>query len=455
MSCPFLAKLNSRYLKNYDLMLFETYAVHCPVMSRHLKSTPTEVRDQEPRRCPFLKEVPSAVKKVDEEEETISVSRKTFFPYGSFFNLQIERKKLDHSYRIFKRIERCAELPKASWNRKPVTVWCSNDYLGMSQHPRVKRAAMEALERYGTGAGGTRNISGNSSLHEDLENTLAWLHQKEAALLFTSCYVANDSTLYTLGRMLPDCHIFSDSANHASMIHGIRNSGAQKHIFRHNDSYDLEKLLRGVEESVPKIVAFETVHSMLGTVCDLDKLLAVARRYGAITFVDEVHAVGLYGKCGAGIGEKEALLDKIDIISGTLGKAFGNSGGYIAGSSSIIDLVRSYSAGFIFTTSLPPAVVAGAAEAVEILASKEGIDLRERHQDRVDYLRNILCENRFPLGDSSSHILPIQVGYPVLCNAVCDALLKEKGHYENSQRDYAWHLSRFTVKSRWIDWLRT
>jgi len=266
-----------------------------------------------------------------------------------------------------------------------------------------------ALEHYGAGAGGTRNISGNTLFHEKLEQELASLHQKPSALLFTSCYVANDSTLFTLARSLPNCHIFSDAGNHASMIQGIRNSGVPKHIFRHNDPSHLEHLLKSVEKSVPKIVAFETVHSMTGAVCPLEELCHVAHKYGAITYVDEVHAVGLYGRDGGGIGDLEGLLDEMDIISGTLGKAFGNIGGYIAGSSGLVDMVRSYAAGFIFTTSLPPTVLAGALTAVRILRSDEGRQLRERHQANVRYLRELLMREGISVEHTPSHIIPVFV----------------------------------------------
>ena len=306
------------------------------------------------------------------------------------------------------------------------------------------------MDKYGAGAGGTRNISGNSILHERLEHALANLHQKESALLFTSCFVANDSTLYTLAKLLPgktikflksyyllligayfhlECHIFSDEGNHASMIQGIRNSKVPKHIFKHNNPLHLEELLQSVNGHIPKIVAFETVHSMSGAVCPLEKLCDVAHKYGALTFVDEVHAVGLYGKHGAGIGERDGQMDKMDIVSGTLGKAFGNVGGYIASSSNLIDTIRSYAAGFIFTTSLPPTVLSGALKAIDILSSSEGMNLRQLHQDNVRYLRNTLLKRGFPVEHTPSHIIPIKIGDPLQCSMVSDKLLKEKRHY--------------------------
>lgn len=305
----------------------------------------------------------------------------------------------------------------------------SNDYLGMSAHPDVKAAVKKALEENGAGAGGTRNISGNTLYHENLEKTLAKLHQKEAALLFTSCYVANDTTLFTLAKQLPGCQIFSDAGNHASMIQGIRNSQAPKHIFRHNDPKHLDELLSKVDKSVPKIVAFETVHSMTGAVCPLETLCDIAHDHGALTFIDEVHAVGLYGEHGAGIGERDGQLHKMDIISGTLGKAFGNIGGYIASSSNLVDVIRSYGAGFIFTTSLPPTVLAGALKAIEILASDEGRALRAKHQDNVRYLRTALKNEGFPVEHTPSHIIPIKLGDPLKCTQVSDLMIQEHGHY--------------------------
>lgn len=355
------------------------------------------------------------------------------FDYESFFAEQIDKKKRDHSYRIFRKVSRKAnDFPRAeefSAGQRDITVWCSNDYLGMSWHPRVQEAVMEAVKRHGVGAGGTRNISGNSPYHEELERTLADLHQKDAALLFTSCYVANDSTLFTLAKMLPGCHIFSDEGNHASMIQGIRNSGVQKHVFRHNDPIHLEQLLQKVDVSIPKIVAFETVHSMTGAVCPLKEMCEVAHKYGAITFVDEVHAVGLYGRYGAGIGEKEGILPEMDIISGTLGKAFGNIGGYVVGSAAFIDTMRSYAAGFIFTTSLPPTVLYGATTAIKILMSEEGRELRRRHQDNVSFLRRELVAAGLPVIHAPSHIIPIRVGDPKLVVAVANELMTKHGIY--------------------------
>lgn len=389
-------------------------------------------------QCPFLSRERNAVKEANPAmEEDISLKdnqkEEVYFPYEEFFHDQIMKKKKDHSYRIFKKVNRLAEnFPGAleySCGKKPITVWCSNDYLGMSRHPLVINAVRNALDQFGAGAGGTRNISGNSTAHIMLEKRLALLHQKQAGLLFTSCFVANDSTLFTLAKRLPGCHIFSDAGNHASMIQGIRNSGVPKHVFRHNDVENLEELLSKVGKNVPKIVAFETVHSMTGDICPLEKLCDVAHKYGAITFIDEVHAVGLYGDSGAGIGERDRVLAKMDIISGTLGKAFGNVGGYIVGSTNLIDMIRSYAAGFIFTTSLPPTVLHGALRSIEILASSEGRSLRTNHQNNVAYMKSILTAAGLPIESSPSHIIPIKIGDPLLCSQIADHLLNDKGHY--------------------------
>ncbi|XP_020278857.1 5-aminolevulinate synthase, erythroid-specific, mitochondrial isoform X2 [Pseudomyrmex gracilis] len=445
MPCPFLTNLSANFVRNYGSSLLMNYRQHCPVMSKLLNTMPEEKSQPIPEtienQCPFLFRERNAVTEASPavEEDVISVDNveqkeeASSFPYETFFHEQIKRKKNDHSYRVFKKVNRLAEnFPTAmeySWGEKPITVWCSNDYLGMSRHPAVINAVREALDKFGAGAGGTRNISGNSMGHEMLEKRLALLHQKDAGLLFTSCFVANDSTLFTLAKILPNCHIFSDAGNHASMIQGIRNSGVPKHIFRHNDVKHLEELLSKVDRSIPKIVAFETVHSMTGDICPLEKLCDVAHKYGALTFIDEVHAVGLYGNCGAGIGERDWVLQKMDIISGTLGKAFGNVGGYIVGSSSLVDMIRSYAAGFIFTTSLPPTVLYGALTSIEILASDEGRSLRSSHQKNVAYMKSILTAASLPVEPSPSHIIPIKIGDPLLCSQIADYMLKNKGHY--------------------------
>lgn len=313
--------------------------------------------------------------------------------------------------------------------KKQVSVWCSNDYLGMSRHPRVCGAVIETVKQHGAGAGGTRNISGTSKFHVELEQELADLHGKDAALLFSSCFVANDSTLFTLAKMMPGCEIYSDSGNHASMIQGIRNSRVPKYIFRHNDVNHLRELLQRSDPSVPKIVAFETVHSMDGAVCPLEELCDVAHEFGAITFVDEVHAVGLYGASGGGIGDRDGVMPKMDIISGTLGKAFGCVGGYIASTSLLIDTVRSYAAGFIFTTSLPPMLLAGALESVRILKSNEGRALRRQHQRNVKLMRQMLMDAGLPVIHCPSHIIPVRVADAAKNTEICDELMTRHNIY--------------------------
>ncbi|XP_017305740.1 5-aminolevulinate synthase, nonspecific, mitochondrial [Ictalurus punctatus] len=381
----------------------------------------------------LMKQRPAMVSHLLQENMPKSVSN---FRYDEFFEKKIEEKKNDHTYRVFKTVNRRAtEFPMAddyskSLNyKRDVSVWCSNDYLGMSRHPRVVQTVMDTLQRHGSGAGGTRNISGTSKFHVDLEHELADLHGKDAALLFTSCFVANDSTLFTLAKMLPGCEIYSDAGNHASMIQGIRNSGAKKFIFRHNDVKHLRELLEKSDRSTPKIVAFETVHSMDGAVCPLEEMCDVAHEFGAITFVDEVHAVGLYGARGGGIGDRDGVMHKMDIISGTLGKAFGCVGGYIASTSSLVDAIRSYAAGFIFTTSLPPMLLAGARESIRILKGEEGRVLRRKHQRNVKLLRQMLMDVGLPVVHCPSHIIPIRVSNAEKNTAVCDIMMNRYSIY--------------------------
>lgn len=358
------------------------------------------------------------------------------FKYDGFFEKKIDEKKTDHTYRVFKTVNRRADVfPMADDYsdsvsvKKEVFVWCSNDYLGMSRHHRVVGSIMDTLRCHGAGAGGTRNISGTSKFHVDLETELADLHGKDAALLFSSCFVANDSTLFTLAKMLPGCEIYSDAGNHASMIQGIRNSRAPKFIFRHNDVNHLRELLKKSNPATPKIVAFETVHSMDGAVCPLEEMCDVAHEYGAITFVDEVHAVGLYGPRGGGIGDRDGVMHKMDIISGTLGKAFGCVGGYIASTASLVDTVRSYAAGFIFTTSLPPMLLSGALQSVQILKSEEGRALRRRHQRNVKHMRQLLMDAGLPVVHCPSHIIPVRVADAAKNTQICDELLSKYNIY--------------------------
>ena len=352
--------------------------------------------------------------------------------YESFFQKQLDRLRGEGNYREFADLERHAgAFPRATHyrgsERHEVTVWCSNDYLGMGQHPAVIAAMHEALDRCGAGAGGTRNISGTNHYHPQLERELASLHGKEAALLFTSGYVSNWATLSTLASHLPGCVVLSDAANHASMIEGIRGSRADKRIFAHNNPADLNRKLGTIEPGRPTLVAFESVYSMDGDIAPIDELCYVAEAHGAMTYLDEVHAVGLYGPHGGGIAEREGLSHRVTVIEGTLAKAFGVVGGYIAGSALLCDFIRSFASGFIFTTALPPAAAAGALAAIRHL--KQSDAERRQHQQVVAAVRGRLDEAGIPHLANPSHIVPVMVGDPVLCKLVSDALLTRYAIY--------------------------
>jgi 5-aminolevulinate synthase len=353
--------------------------------------------------------------------------------YDRIFKAAINRLHGEGRYRVFIDILRTkGQFPNAQCfaghnGPKPITVWCSNDYLGMGQHPSVVAAMEEALHNVGAGSGGTRNIGGNTHYHVELERELASLHRKEAALLFTSGYVSNEAALSTLGKLLPGCIIFSDELNHASMIAGIRNSGCEKRVFRHNDLAHLEELLAQAPAEAPKLIAFESVYSMDGDVAPIAAICDLADRYEALTYLDEVHAVGMYGACGGGISERDEVAHRVTLIEGTLGKAFGVMGGYVSASSDIIDCIRSYAPGFIFTTSLSPVLVAGALASVRHL--KASAEERTAQQAAASMLKAKFTDAQLPVMPSVTHIVPLLIGCPVKAKRISDILLAEYGLY--------------------------
>jgi len=352
--------------------------------------------------------------------------------YSSFFADRLSGLREEGRYRVFCDLERqTGNFPKATNHRgdgaHEVTIWCSNDYMGMGMHPVVTEAIAETVRKVGAGAGGTRNISGTNHHHVLLEQELASWHNKDSALLFTSGYVANLTTLMTLGQQIPDLVIFSDALNHNSMIEGVRHSRAPKKIFRHNDPEHLDELLSQFPLETPKLVAFESVYSMDGDIAPIAEICDVAEKHNALTFLDEVHAVGMYGEYGSGVAERDGVADRIDIIQATMGKAIGNIGGYIAGSADLVDFVRSFGAGFIFTTSLPPGVAAGALASIQFLRAHN--ELRIRHQERAATLKRRLRELGLPVMDSVSHIVPLAVGDAALCKQASDMLLNQHNIY--------------------------
>ena len=353
--------------------------------------------------------------------------------YTAALDVAINRLHEEGRYRTFIDIERRkGQFPHALWTRpdgtqSEITVWCGNDYLGMGQNPVVLDAMHEALDATGAGSGGTRNISGTTVYHKRLEAALADLHRKEAALVFTSAYIANDATLSTLPKLFPGLIIYSDSLNHASMIEGVRRNGGAKRIFRHNDLDHLRALLEADDPAAPKLIAFESIYSMDGDFGPIEAICDLADEFGALTYIDEVHAVGMYGPRGAGVAERDGLMGRIDIINGTLAKAYGVMGGYIAASAKMCDAVRSYAPGFIFTTSLPPAVAAGAAASVNYL--KTGQYLRDKQQEHARILKMRLRGLGLPIIDHGSHIVPVHVGDPVHCKHISDMLLERHGIY--------------------------
>jgi 5-aminolevulinate synthase len=427
------------------MMLSRSYAS----ISKRAVRPPGSTCDYSLHGCPFS--IPVHAKPVRPVRPVIvpashAAPSSQSFDYEGKYMQELDKKHQDESYRYFNNINRLAQRYPRAHTANPlneVTVWCSNDYLGMSRHTRILDQMKATMDMYGAGAGGTRNIAGNAALHLALEHELADLHRKPAALLFSSCFVANDATLSTLASKLPDCVIFSDASNHASMIQGIRNSRAKKHVFRHNDLNHLEELLAQYPKGQPKLIAFESVYSMSGSIGHIEQICDLAEKYGAITFLDEVHAVGMYGPRGAGVAEhldfdanapmtrqRKTIMDRVDIISGTLGKAFGVVGGYIAGSASLVDMIRSYAPGFIFTTSLPPAIVAGALSSVKYL--KQTNSERVMQQVNTRALKDHLDSVGIPVVPNPSHILPVLVGDAALCKRASDRLLNEFNIYVQS-----------------------
>ena len=352
--------------------------------------------------------------------------------YDGFFTDAIGRVRRELRYRVFADLERIAgRFPRAIWHSpqgpREVVIWCSNDYLGMGQHPKVIGAMIETATRMGTGAGGTRNISGTNHPLVQLERELADLHGKEAALVFTSGYVSNQTGMATIAKLIPNCLILSDALNHNSMIEGIRQSGAEKKIWRHNDTGHLEELLEHARSDRPKLIVFESLYSMDGDVAPIRQISALAERYDAMTYLDEVHAVGMYGPAGAGIAAREGVMQRIDVIEGTLAKAFGCLGGYVAASANLVDAVRSYAPGFIFTTALPPAICAAATAAIRHLKSSQSE--RTRQQECAARVKSALTAAGLPIMLSETHIVPVMVGDPEKCKRASDLLLYEHGIY--------------------------
>ncbi|HET9616810.1 MAG TPA: 5-aminolevulinate synthase [Pseudolabrys sp.] len=352
--------------------------------------------------------------------------------YNDFFASALGTLRQERRYRVFADLERIAgRFPHATWHSpqgpRDVVIWCSNDYLGMAQHPKVIGAMVETATRMGTGAGGTRNIAGTNHPLVELERELADLHGKPAALLFTSGYVSNQTGIATIAKLLPNCLILSDALNHNSMIEGVRQSGSERQIWRHNDLAHLEELLKAADPARPKLIVFESLYSMDGDVAPIHAICDLAEKYGAMTYCDEVHAVGMYGPRGGGVCERDKAMHRVDVIEGTLAKAFGCLGGYIAGTNEMVDAVRSYAPGFIFTTALPPAICAAATAAIRHLKTSSWE--RERHQDRAARVKAVLNASGLPVMPSDTHIVPVLVGDPEKCKLASDLLLSEHGIY--------------------------
>lgn len=372
----------------------------------------------------------STLKREQEPLECADYAANYAIDYNDYFTRAVSKLKAEGRYRFFNDVSRQAgQFPLAYSHSygKDIVIWCSNDYLGMGQHPKVTCAMQKAIADMGAGAGGTRNISGTHHAVTELENTLALLHRKESALVFTSGYIANEAALSTLPMLMPDCVIFSDACNHASMIHGIRYSGAERKIFRHNDLGHLRELLASVDIARPKIIAFESVYSMDGDIGHIKEICDLADEFAALTYLDEVHAVGMYGPHGAGIAEREGLLGRVDILQGTLAKAYGIMGGYIAGTQKMVDAVRSYAPGFIFTTTLPPALAAGANASIRHLMHSN-LE-RTAQQTSVARLKALLTQANIPFIPTETHIIPVLIGDPVMCKAASDMLIDDFSIY--------------------------
>lgn len=448
--CPFVRANSASGLKELSKTCgLLQIAEHCPVMGPALRAEkreysigtkPAQARAEGVATAPKAHQVESPV-----DYAAFNTNEKPFDYDGAVCD-QLEAKRKDNSYRYFNNINRLAkEFPRAHRAREDdkVMVWCSNDYLGMSKNEEVLKTMVKTMEKYGVGSGGTRNIAGHNRHAIALEAELAALHKKEASLVFSSCFVTNDSVLTLFGKRFPNGVIFSDELNHASMIVGIKNSRAKKHIFRHNDMKHLEQLLSMYPKSTPKLIAFESVYSMCGSVSPIEKICDLAEKYGALTFLDEVHAVGMYGPHGAGVAEHmdfdaqlksgmnhpdyKTVMDRVDLITGTLGKSFGVVGGYVAGSTHLIDWIRSFAPGFIFTTSLPPACMAGLATSVRIV--RRNIEDRVNQQKNVRYVKNQFANLGIPVIPNPSHIIPLLIGNPADCKKASDILLNKHKIY--------------------------
>jgi len=438
--CPFIIKNSNKLVQNKQV--FTDNYVKCPVFKQVTRNFTTS--------CPRANQASYSLN--TEEKTAAQTQEKTetsqVFQYTNFMEDELNRKRADNSYRYFNNINRIAkDFPMAHQDNtnEKVTVWCSNDYLSLSKHPKVIKKAQEIIEMYGVGAGGTRNIAGHNQHCMYLENEIAKLHKQEGALVFTSCFVANDTILTTLGKKFPNMIYISDELNHASMITGIKNSRCVKKIFKHNDMEDLENILKSLPKEQPKMIIFESVYSMCGSVSPIKKIVELAKKYGALTFLDEVHAMGLYGPHRGGVAEHvdfeqhlknglrkdpehKTVKEQIDLITGTLGKSFGSVGGYAAGSKIMIDYIRSFAAGFIFTTTLPPAAMGAAEEAINL--TKKNITLRVKQQRITNYLKLKLAQEKdIPMMKNSSHIMPVFIGDALLAKKASDMLLKKHKIY--------------------------